>query len=123
MIGDTDVLGKLYANLDDKNRLCIPAKTGVEENEEILIIAYAGSRYLVSKYVFDEYIADIRKQMKQPISKEQLSDLWQLYESLCEMVIKQGRADKQHRIVVSDVYKSEDGRVEMMGLGKVIKLK
>ena len=113
MIGDTDVLGKFYANLDDKNRLCLPAKSGVEENEEILILAYAGARYVVSKHYFDEYLANIKQQIKQPVS----------YEELCGMVIKSTRADKQHRILVSDVYKSDDGKVEMMGLGKVIKLK
>ena len=123
MIGDTDVLGKFYANLDDKNRLCLPAKSGVEENEEILILAYAGARYVVSKHYFDEYLANIKQQIKQPVSKEQLRDLWELYEELCGMVIKSTRADKQHRILVSDVYKSDDGKVEMMGLGKVIKLK
>lgn len=122
MFGDNDIYGRFYANLDDKNRLCLPAKTGVEYGEELLIVSTGYSRYIVSKRYFDAYVSMIKDELQHPVSKVHFNELWELYEHLCSMIIKSTRADKQHRILVTDIYKPEQGKAEMMGVGKAIKL-
>ena len=122
MLGDNDIYGRFYANLDDKNRLCLPAKTGVEAGEELLIVSTGYSKYIVSKHYFDEYVRNIKEELQNPVSKVHFKELLELYEDLCSMIIKSTRADKQHRILVTDVYSPEQGKAEMMGVGKVLKL-
>ena len=122
MLGDNDIYGRFYANIDDKNRLCLPAKTGVEYGEELFIVSTGYSKYVVSKKYFDEYICLIKEQLQHPVSKVHFQELWELYEDLCSMIIKSVKADKQHRILVTDIYKPELGKAEMMGVGKAIKL-
>lgn len=122
MLGDKEIYGRFYANIDDKNRLCLPAKTGVEYGEELLIVSTGYSKYVVNRDFYLSYLAGIKEQLRYPVSKDQFQDLWNLYEDLCEMVIKSCKADKQHRILVTDIYTPDMGRAEMMGVGKALKL-
>ena len=56
MLGDKSVYGEFPVTIDDKNRMIIPARTGIEYNEDILIVSINSNRYVVSQRVFDEYI-------------------------------------------------------------------
>jgi DNA-binding transcriptional regulator/RsmH inhibitor MraZ len=121
MLGDVDVFGRFDVTIDDKNIMILPAKTKVEAGEEVLIVSKAGAKYIVSRKFFDEYIEAIRKQIYNPLNKRDFIELLELYESLCEMVIKQVKVDKQHRILVTDLYQPK-GKGQIMGMGKMLKL-
>ena len=121
MLGDNYIYGEFPVTIDDKNRMIIPARTGIEYNEDILIIRINGEKYLVSQHLFEEYIKRIDEDIAKANSTLDLKSLMDLKDYLCSMIIKQARADKQHRILVTDVYKPK-GQAKVRGMGKYMKL-
>ena len=121
MIGDTNIFGEFYCTIDDKNRMIIPSKTGVEYKENIFIVSINGSKYLVSQHVFEEYINRIENDLLNAKDELEFRSLFDLKDYLCSMVIKQARADKQHRILVTDVYQPK-GQARVRGMGRYLKL-
>ena len=121
MLGDNYIYGEFPVTIDDKNRMIIPARTGIEYNEDILIIRINGEKYLVSQNLFEEYIKRIDEDIAKANSTLDLKSLIDLKDYLCSMIIKQARADKQHRILVTDVYKPK-GQAKVRGMGKYMKL-
>lgn len=121
MLGQEDVFGKFYCAVDDKNRLILPAATKAEHKEELLIVSRGGAKYIVDREFFDNYVNNIRKRLENPLNKSDINELFELYESLCNMVIKQVRVDASRRIVMTDIVKSNSS-VEITGMGKILRI-
>jgi len=121
MLGDKPIYGEFPVTIDDKNRMIIPARTGIEYNENILIVSINGTRYIVSQNVFDEYINIIDVSIQNASSVSEFRELLSFKSYLCDMVVKQATADKQHRILVTDVYKPK-GKARVKGMGRILKL-
>ena len=121
MIGDKNIYGDFNVTIDDKNRMIIPAKTGIEYNEEVLIISINNNKFIVSQKVFEEYISRIDNDIRTCKDKLELASLLDLKDYLCGIIIKQATADKQHRILVTDVYEPK-GQAKIKGMGRILKL-
>ncbi len=121
MLGDKSVYGEFPVTIDDKNRMIIPARTGIEYNEDILIVSINSNRYVVSQRVFDEYINKLDESIATAPTELDFRSLMDLKDYLCSMIIKQCRADKQHRILVTDVYEPK-GQAKVRGMGRYLKL-
>ena len=121
MLGDNYIYGEFPVTIDDKNRMIIPARTGIEYNEDILIIRINGEKYIVSQHLFDEYLRRIDEDLSRADNTLDFKSLMDLKDYLCSMIIKQARADKQHRILVTDVYEPK-GQAKVRGMGKYLRL-
>ena len=122
MLGQEDVFGKFYCSVDDKNRLILPAATKAEHKEELLVVSRGGAtKYIVDREYFDDYVERIRKRLENPLNKSDLDELFELYESLCDMVIKQVRVDASRRILLTDVLKPNSS-AEITGMGKILRI-
>lgn len=121
MIGDTNVYGEYPISVDAKSRMILPVQTGVEENEDILILSINDEKYIISQHLFDEYVDRINNDLMNATNIEDMNRLIQLNDHLCSMVIKQTKADKQHRVSVSDVLEPK-AKAKVRGMGKYIKL-
>ena len=121
MLGQEDIFGKFYCSVDDKNRLILPAATKAEHKEELMIVSMGGAKYIVDSSFFTDYVNNIRKRLENPLSKADFNELSKLYESLCDMVIKQVRVDASRRILLTDVLKPNSS-AEITGMGKILRI-
>lgn len=105
MFGEESLLFLTTANMDSKNRVAIPAKTKVEEND---VLALVDNDTYLSIYNIN-YFESILEQLEELKRNTYTNDTKKLKEielkmsKICIKILDKVKVQKQHRIILSDI--------------------
>lgn len=107
MFGEKPMYGQATMHTDKKRRISMPAFTGAEANDELIIIKDSKNVRVVKQDVFDEYIAYLEGILKMEIDPERIKLIQDRITDICEKILKSATCDKNHRILASSVLAPE----------------
>lgn len=103
MFGEKPIYGQCIVHPDIKGRTCIPAFTGIEPTDELLVMQdIDGIRIGLAKEV-DEYVAMLEDMCKKELDPDKNKLLRVRLTEIYSNILKYGSCDKQKRMLLSNI--------------------
>lgn len=124
MFNESCIFGSHTSKRDEKNRIFLPAFTGAESGDILVIVRTSLGYKIIAKSVFDKALDAIETEIAKLIrldkkvvtvldlyskseDNEELRMLESYRDSLCCAVVRQTKVDSQRRIIIGDIYEGE----------------